>query len=191
MKSWSAALLAVVSLAALASSSVTQTRPIDSTRSQAQFSVRELLIAHANGTFPRVVGTLRRIGTPGGPDLVEVDANLDITALQMDDPSELEHALGPRFFDADRYPHARFVSDPFPLGELASGGTVHGLLTLHGRRQPVTLTLEPSDCPRQPLECVIRVHGAISRSRFGMHAWRGVLGDEVKLDLRILLSDRP
>ncbi|HEX7370811.1 MAG TPA: YceI family protein, partial [Rhodanobacteraceae bacterium] len=94
---------------------------------------------------------------------------------------------------AAQFPVIRFESDPFPLGELTSGGILRGMLTLRGQQHPVKLALQASDCPRQPLECVIRVKGEISRSAFGMHGWRGVLSDGVMLDLRIKLAsgDQP
>ncbi len=168
-----------------------RTWPIDPVQSQAQFSVRKFWFAHERGTFPQLHGTLRRIDTHIGADLVQVDATLDVAKLLMDDPGHRAHALGPDFFDAAQYPWIRFDSDPFPMSELVTGGIVRGMLTLHGERHPVTLKLQPSDCPRQPLACVIRVHGVIARSIFGMRAWRGVLSDRVELDLRISLGDRP
>jgi polyisoprenoid-binding protein YceI len=162
---------------------------IDAARSQAQFSVRKLLFAHVRGTFPHLSGTLRRIDTHIGADLAQVDATLEVAGLEMDDADDRAHALGANFFDAARFPAIRFDSDPFPLDELASGGTLRGLLTLHGERHPVSLVLLPSDCPRQPLACVIRVRGVIVRSAFGMGAWRGVLSNKVELDLRISLDE--
>ncbi|HEX5959979.1 MAG TPA: YceI family protein [Rhodanobacteraceae bacterium] len=165
--------------------------PIDARQSRAQFSVRKFWFAHVHGMFPALIGTLRRIDTPLGVDLGEVDATINVADLRMGDADALAHALGPGFFDAARYPYIRFESDPFPLDELVAGGTLRGMLALHGRRQPVTLALQSSDCPRQPLACVIRVRGTISRSQFGMRDWRGVLSDKVTLDLRIrLLLDR-
>lgn len=191
----SALLLAWLCLPDLAlangSAPASQTWPIDAAQSQVQFSVREFWFAHVRGTFPALTGTLRRIDTHIGADLAQVDATLEITDLRMDDADDRAHALGPNFFDAARFPTIRFNSDPFPLRELTTGGTLRGMLSLHGERHPVTLALQPSDCPRQPLECVIRGRGAISRSAFGMRAWRGVLSDKVELDLRILLSARP
>lgn len=172
---------------AAAAADATQTWPIDPAQSQVQFSVREFLFAHVRGTFPELSGTLRRIDTRAGAAAVQVDATLDVAGLQMDDAHDRAHALGPGFFDAARFPAIRFESDPFPLDETASGGTLGGLLTLHGERHPVTMKVLPSDCPRQPLACVIRVRGTISRSAFGMRAWRGVLSDKVELDLRIVL----
>lgn len=169
-----------------------QTWPIDPARSQAQFSVRKLWLAHERGTFPELRGTLRRIETSNGAELVEVDATLDVSRLEMDDPDHRARALGADFFDQANHPWIRFDSDPFPLTELVTGGTVSGMLTLHGERHPVPLTLQASTCPRQPLACVIRVRGTIERSMFGMRDLRGVLSDKVELDLRIALSgDRP
>lgn len=165
----------------------TQTWPIDPAQSQVRFSVREFLFAHVRGTFPELSGTLRRIGTRTDAAVVEVDATLDVAGLQMDDAHDRAHALGPGFFDAARFPAIRFKSDPFPLDETVTGGTLDGSLTLHGERRPVKLTVQPSDCPRQPFECAIRVRGTISRSAFGMRAWRGVLSDKVELDLKIVL----
>ncbi len=162
---------------------------IDAARSQAQFSVRKLLFAHVRGTFPGLSGRLRRIDTHIGADLAQVDAALEVAGLEMDDDDDRAHALGANFFDAAQFPVIRFDSDPFPLDELASGGTLRGLLTLHGERHPVSLVLLPSDCPRQPLACVIRVRGVIVRSAFGMGAWRGVLSNKVELDLRISLDE--
>lgn len=175
--------------AAAPASTATQVWSIDTAKSQAQFSVRKFLFAHVRGRFPGLSGRLHRVENTAGPELVQVDATLEVAALEMDDANDRARALDENFFDARRFPLIRFDSDPFPLQELASGGTLRGLLTLHGEQHPVTLALQPSNCPRQPLECVIRVHGAISRSRFGMRAWRGVLSDKVELHLRISLGE--
>lgn len=182
-----ALLLPCLALAA-APASETRTWPIDPAQSLAQFSVRKFWFAHERGTFPNMRGNLRGIDSAAGLDLAEVEATLDVADLQMDDADDREHALGGNFFDAARFPVVRFNSDPFPLVELAGGGNLHGLLTLHGERHPVAFALLPSDCPRQPLECMIRLRGTISRSLFGMRMWRGVLSDKVELDLRIRLA---
>lgn len=161
---------------------------IDPAQSQAQFGVRKFWLVHVRGTFPALSGTLRRIDTRVGADLGEVDATLAVTNLRMDDAEDRKRALGPDFFDAARFPTVKFDSDPFPMEELVSGGALRGMLDLHGEQHPVMLTLQRSDCPRQPLECVIRLRGTISRSAFGMRSLRGVLSDRVTLELRIRLA---
>ena len=190
MKVWLAlALLLLPALGLARTSAPAHTWSIDPARSQVQFAVRKFWFAHVGGTFPALSGTLHRIDTHIGADLGRVDADLEVSGLVMDDTGDRARALGPGFFDAARFPSIHFDSDPFPLDELATGGTLRGMLSLHGQRQPVRLALEPSDCPRQPLQCVIRVHGVISRSAFGMRDWRGVLSDAVELNLRIVLRD--
>lgn len=161
---------------------------IDPAQSQAQFAVRKFWFVHVRGMFPNLSGTLRRVDTRIGADLGEVDATIPVAELRMDDAGDRDRALGPDFFDATQYPRIHFDSDPFPMDELVSGGALRGVLALHGERHPVTLKLQPSDCPRQPLSCVIRVSGAISRSVFGMRSLRGVLSDRVTIDLRIRLA---
>lgn len=190
MVALSAALALLLALTAPAAPAVgnSQSWPIDAQQSQVQFKVREFWFARIRGTFPELTGTVRRIDTPSGSDLVEVSAELDVAKLRMDDARQRERALGNGFFDGARYPTMRFDSDPFPLATLRDGGELHGMLSLHGERQPVQLELDPSDCPRQPLECVIRLHGKVARTHFGMRGWRGILSDKVELDLRIRLE---
>jgi polyisoprenoid-binding protein YceI len=178
-------------LAAAQTPAATQTLAIDPAQSAVQFSVRKFWFAHVRGTFPALSGTLRRIDTPADADLGVVDATLAVDRLEMDDAVDRARALGPDFFDAAQFPTIAFDSDPFPLALLATGGNLRGRLTLHGEHHPVTLLLQPSACPRQPLACVIRVRGTISRLRFGMRDWRGVLSSNVALDLRISLREPP
>lgn len=181
------ALLLLPAFGAAHASETAQTWTIDPAQSQVQFVVRKFWFAHVRGTFPALSGTLHRIDTRIGADLGRVDADLAVVGLQMEDAGDRARALGAGFFDATQFPSIHFDSDPFPLSELVAGGTLRGMLGLHGERHPVTLALQPSDCPRQPLQCVIRVRGTISRSTFGMRGWRGVLSDKVELDLRIVL----
>lgn len=184
-------LVAALALPALAGAAAPAVLPFDPAQSQVQFSVRKFWFVHVRGTFPDVRGAVHRITTSDGADLAEVDATLAVSGLRMDDAHDREHALGDTFFDARRFPVIRFDSDPFPWLALTTGGPLRGMLTLHGERHPVTLTVQPSECPMQPVTCMIRVEGSISRSAFGMRAWRGVLSDRVRLDLRITLRAIP
>lgn len=184
---WLLALALLVPGCASAQVAAQHTWAINPAQSQVDFSVRKFWFVHVRGTFPALGGTLRRLDTRLGVNLGQVDATLDVTGLRMDDPDALERALGPGFFDVARYPQISFASDAFALDELVSGGALRGVLTLHGESHSVVLTLQPSDCPREPLTCVIQVRGTISRSAFGMRDMRAVLSDKVELDLRIVL----
>ena len=158
--------------------------PIDSAHSRAQFSVRTLWLAHERGEFTSLHGELRRVD--GDRDVV--DAWIDASSLSMDDADALKEAQGPGFFDVANRPRIHFVSAPFPADALVHGGTLEGTLELHGERRMVHFTLQPSDCPGQPLACAVRVSGTLSRGDFGMHAHRGWLSDRVALNLNIVLA---
>lgn len=166
----------------------TRAWPIDPAHSHARFTVRKFWITHAVGTFPSLSGTLHAITNPNGVERVRVDAALPVASLEMEDRGERAVALGPDFFNAGKFPTIRFDSDPFPMQELAAGGTLYGTLMLHGEQVPVTLKLRPSVCPQRPLTCPIRVRGTILRSAFGMRSLRGVLSNSVRLDLTILVD---
>lgn len=173
-------LLALANAAGVAS----EIWPIDSAHSSARFSVRTLWFTHERGTFDGVHGELRR--NDAGRDVV--DAWIDAGSLSMGDAHALEEARGPGFFDVADYPRIHFVSSPFAPAALSEGGTLEGILDLHGQRRWVQFTLLPSSCPAQPLAYPIRVHGTLSRSAFGMRAHRGLLSDKVVLDLDIVLG---
>jgi polyisoprenoid-binding protein YceI len=158
--------------------------PIDSAHSSARFSVRTLWFTHERGVFDGVHGELRR--GDGGRDVV--DAWIETGSLAMDDADTLREAQGPGFFDVAQYPRIHFMSSSFASAALSEGGTLEGILDLHGQRRWVQFTLLPSECPARPLTCSIRVHGTLSRSAFGMRAHRGLLSDKVVLDLDILLG---
>jgi polyisoprenoid-binding protein YceI len=158
--------------------------PIDGAHSSARFSVRTLWFTHERGVFDGVHGELRR----SDAERDVVDAWIEAGSLGMDDPDALKEARGPDFFDVAQYPRIHFESYPFAATALREGGTLTGVLDLHGQRRWVQFTLLPSACPAQPLGCPIRVHGTLSRSAFEMRAHRGLLSDKVVLDLDIVLG---
>ena len=59
-------------------------------------------------------------------------------------------ARGPQLFDAARFPRIEFVSDPYPVALLRSGGPLHGVLEMHGvrRRQAFLIAPTPADCAK-------------------------------------------
>lgn len=183
---WAGQALAIVllTLGSGTGAAIPQSWPIDSASSRAQFAVRTLWFTHKRGRFELLHGELFRSGN--NQDVV--DAWIDVRSLAMDDGTMLEQALGPDFFDVQHYPQVHFISKPFADAMLWEGGTLEGMLDLHGRRRTVSFTLLPSRCPAQPLACAVRVHGELSRRAFGMRAHRGLLSDRVVLDLDISLG---
>jgi len=177
--------LFALALAFAARADAPQTWPISSQRSFVQFSVRTLWFTHQRGRFDAVYGQLQR----SEADRDVVDAWIDAASLQMDDADALEQARGPGFFDVAQYPRIHFVSSPFADTLLRDGGTLEGILDLHGERRWVQFTLLPSSCATQPPTPTTSSGRARSRRAFGMRAHRALLSDKVALDLDIVLGE--
>ncbi|KRF00533.1 hypothetical protein ASG87_12610 [Frateuria sp. Soil773] len=158
---------------------------IDSSRSQADFGVRLLWLHTVNGRFDRLAGDIHV--DPQG--MAQVDAHIAVESLAMSSARVRRWVLAPEFFDSARYPSIRFLSAPLPFATLARGGALDGRLSLRGVTRPVSFELLPARCAdgdAQP--CLIRVHGQLSRSAFGMDSHRTALSDQVDLDLLIVLD---
>lgn len=179
-------LLAVLLLAATVSRA--EDFRIDETRSHADFGVRLLWLHTVTGRFTAIRGDVL-LDQRG---LATVDVSIDMNSVAMDSARFRRWVLAPEFFDAEHHPSARFLSEPVPLGRLATGGTLAGRLSLRGVVRPIRLELLPADCPRVTSgDCVIEARGAVSRSDFGMTSHSASLSDQVKLDLTIALEPTP
>jgi polyisoprenoid-binding protein YceI len=179
-------LFAVLALAATAPRA--EDFRIAETRSHADFGVRLLWLHTISGRFTAIHGDVY-VDHQG---LATVDVNIDLNSVVMDSTRFRRWVLAPEFFDAQRHPTARFLSDPLPFYRLASGGSLDGQLSLRGVVRPIHLELLSADCVRiRPGNCVIEARGALSRGDFGMTSHGATLSDQVKLDLSIALEPTP
>jgi polyisoprenoid-binding protein YceI len=105
-------------------------------------------------------------------------------------PNYTNFSRGDGFFDAERYPEIRFVSDPYPVALLRSGGALHGELEMHGRRRRQAFTIAPApvDCVRPAYDCDLQVEGSVRRGDYGIDAWQLAVRDRVRFVLRVRLG---
>ncbi|MBI2785905.1 MAG: polyisoprenoid-binding protein [Legionella longbeachae] len=101
--------------------------------------------------------------------------------------SELDkHLKGELFFNTNKYPTATFVSDKISITSKTSA-KVHGILTLRGVSQPVTLNVKLNSIGISPItnkETVgFSASTTVKRSDFGMTALLPGLGDTVNLEI--------
>ncbi|HET6587270.1 MAG TPA: YceI family protein [Oleiagrimonas sp.] len=154
--------------------------------SYAAFSVRLLWLKHVRGRFDKLYGNLdwspqRRQGI--------VHAWINVTTARMRNMHYRHMLLGPGFLSAATYPRIHFVSAPVDQRLLHQGGDLHGRLSMHGVTQPVVFVLQPSNCMKpETTVCILRLHGSIQRSRFGIRQHSTILSDRVQLDLVIVLA---
>lgn len=159
---------------------------IDPARSRAEFGVRLLWVSTVSGSFDGIRGD---VTIDHEARTAIVSADLDTASIRMESARLRRWVLAPEFFDAEHYPHIRFVSAATPLDVLSQGGDLKGELTMRGITRPVSFRLQANRCPPDALAgCAIQLQGIIDRTEFEMRGRRGALSDRVNLGMAIVLE---
>jgi polyisoprenoid-binding protein YceI len=168
---------------------------IDPAHSNAQFSVRHLMIANVKGEFTRVSGQV--LFDPSKPESLSAGATIDVSTINTREPDRDTHLKSPDFFDVGKYPTITFKSQR----ALASsdGLKLTGDLTIHGVTREVTLEVDGPTPPVKDPWGNTRVGASattkINRKDFGLR-WNQALetggvmvGDEVRITLDVELVE--
>lgn len=158
---------------------------IDSAHTYPFFEINHLGWSTTRGLFRKATGaaTLDFAAKQGSAEIV-----IDASSLDTADAKRDEHLRGEDFLDAAKYPTLTFKSDKlaFSGDQLAKAD---GQLTLHGVTKPVTLTFTQFKCGEHPVYkkhyCAGDATATIKRGDFGITAYAGAIGDEVKLSIQI------
>jgi polyisoprenoid-binding protein YceI len=170
---------------------------IDPTHSNAQFSVRHMMVSTVRGQFGKVTGTVNL----DDKDLThsKVQVTIDASSVDTREPKRDTHLKSPDFFDVAKYPNITFTSTKVEKG--AKGKLkVTGDLTMHGVTKPVVLAVDtPSAAIKNPWGKNVRGTSAtatINRKDWGL-GWNkaleagGVLvGDEVQIQIDAELTEK-
>ncbi len=138
------------------------------------------------GTFPDSEGDVVQL--PDGRRQVRLKLSTRTLEI-LDHPRYGRFARGPRFFDAERFPDVTFLSDPYPLGLLQTGGELRGRLRMHGVERRERFVLAPQGCHDPGRGCAIVAQGAVRRSDYDLDGWNMAMRDEVRFSLRVRLRD--
>lgn len=157
---------------------------VEPTHTQVGFTLLHLGFTYYSGVFSDVSGTLTLNKADPSQDKLDVTipvGSVSTTSAKLD--GELK---GPEWFDAARYPDARFVSGKVtPTG--ADSAEVAGTLTLHGVSHPETLSVTFVGAGINPLDKKYTVGFAatarIRRSDYGVKTYVPLVGDDVKLTI--------
>ena len=114
-----------------------------------------------------------------------VDVRIPMARIDLGDAKWNAAVTGSGLLDVARFPQARFVSrsvEPRADGRLDICGDV----TLHGSTRPLCFDAAFNQARRHPLPPFRRTAGfsataTLSRSAFGVDAWRSLIGDQVTL----------
>ena len=127
---------------------------------------------------------------PERPDTARVTVEVETASITHPYPGAADLLRSPPYFDAERWPLARFS------GRAAPGGRVEafdlaGPLEMRGVTQPLTLQAKLARRRRDAatgaeiVDCTAR--GEISRTAFGMVADMAATGDRVQLAVSVSL----
>ena len=147
---------------------------IDGSHSAAQFAVRHMMVSTVRGRLGKASGTVRFDGKD--PASLVIDATIDVTGIDTQEPKRDAHLKSADFFDVQKYPTVAFKSK---RSEAVAPGRfrVIGDLTMHGVTKEVVLEVEgPSPEIRQGTmrRLGATASGRINRSDFGL-TWNRAL----------------
>jgi polyisoprenoid-binding protein YceI len=166
---------------------------IDSSHTNATFSVRHLMISNVRGEFQKVIGSVTF--DPQKLEATVVEAEIDVSSISTREPQRDAHLKSPDFFDVEKYPTIMFASTSVRRGD--KNLEIVGNLTIHGTTREVVLavtgpTPEQTD-PWGNVRLGAEASTKIKRSDFGMtwntllEAGGVVVGDEISIHLDVEL----
>lgn len=191
MKRIRTALLAVITVLALAPQAMAETKTytIDPDHSNMGFTVRHMFsnLEGRFGTFSGAISLDPKTGQVTAAKGVIETASVDTRHAKRDG-----HLKSPDFFDAAKYPTMTFTGKTFKPGK--DGTEITGDFTLRGVTKPVTFTtkfLGAGPDPWGNQRMGLSAHARINRKDFGvdfnkvLDSGGLLIGDEVDIDLEI------
>lgn len=149
-----------------------ETWQIDTSHTDASFSVRHMGIANVKGHFEKTTGTV----TFEGDKLVSAQASIDAASIKTRDDNRDNHLRSADFLDVENYPELTFRSTK--VTEQGNGRyTVEGELTIRGTTRPVTLEAEVTPVITDPWgnqRRAITAETSINRKDWGL-TWNTIL----------------
>lgn len=137
------------------------------------------------GQFGDVKGTL--VLDPAKPAQSKLDVTIPIASLTTVNANLTKHLSGPDFFDAAKFPEARFVSTSVKV--TGTKAVITGTLTIKGITKPITLDASfvgaGKGVPQAGGKETVGFHatGKLNRGDYGMGYGLPLVPDPVQLDL--------
>lgn len=195
---WPATWLWLALLPGLSASAQT---PVNSAAGPLQFTLDPALskvaarvgflgLASKTARFPKVSGKI--VLTPRRLDTIQLNVDLDASALEAGDAVTLARLKGPDFFDVTRHPTVRFIGrDMVMTGPVTA--RISGDLTAKGITRPVVLAVSFRKPPasatgRDPIQ--LTAQARIDRTEYGMKAYRFIVAKTVTITINAQMVPR-
>jgi len=162
---------------------------LDITHSQAEFSVKHLMISTVRGRFKTLEGSGET--NPDGT-LRQVVLSIDVASIDTNCTQRDDHLRSPDFFDASKTPKLTFKSTK--IEQAGDDITITGDLTMKSVTKPVTLKGEFSAPVKDPWgnqRSALNVTGELNRTDWGLgwnmalEAGGLVVSEKVKLSVEV------
>jgi polyisoprenoid-binding protein YceI len=160
----------------------------DQSRGRLEFTARHLLMLTSTGQFSRFICELAL--DPERPETARVAVEVETASITHAYPGAADLLRSSAYFDAGRWPLARFEGRGLPGGRMEAFDLA-GTLEMRGVTQPCTLQAKLARRRRDPAtgaeiaDCTAR--GEVSRAAFGMMADMMATGDRVQLAVSVSL----
>jgi polyisoprenoid-binding protein YceI len=157
------------------------TYAIEPKHTQIGFTVLHFGFTPFSGFFSGASGSLTL--DPARPAAARVSIEVPTNTALVTVPKLTEELRSPMFFDPDKYPTMKFVSDRIVVH--GTHATISGQLTLHGQTHPLTLeaSFVGAGAAFGKRTVGFTATGTLKRSDYGVTAVLPLVSDEVKIDI--------
>lgn len=174
---------AVAAVPSLSRAAEPETYALDPVHTRVMFAISHAGFSSAMGTVSGSTGTL--VFDRADWRSARLDVRVPLTRLDLGDAKWNAAALAANLLDGERHPEAHFVSDQVEPVD-ADHAKVCGQLTLRGVSRPLCMDVTLNALKRHPMPPFRRTAGfsamaTLSRSDYGMTAWKSVIGDVVEI----------
>ena len=129
------------------------------------------------GSFPKLTGTFT---VNGDITKSQLQVTIDTDALTTDTPKLTGHLKSPDFFDAKRFPEAKFVSKS--IKAQGDGYVVAGDLTMHGETKPLSF---PAKIALTDGGVTVSSKFDLNRNDWGITYGKGNVNDLVQMTIEV------
>jgi polyisoprenoid-binding protein YceI len=163
-----------------ASRVVAGTYAIEPKHTQIRFTVSHFGFTPFSGLFSGASGSLTL--DPAKPNAASVSVEVPTNTALVTVPKLTDELRSPMFFDPDKYPTMKFVSDKVVVH--GTHATISGQLTLHGQTHPLTLDASffGAGAAFGKRTIGFTATGKLKRSDYGITAV-SLVSDEVQIDI--------
>lgn len=178
------ATIVLMPLSANAASATTGKYKIDPNHSTILFSANHLGFSDMTGRFNKFSGNF--VLNPKGGS--KVDISIQTASIDTNHDKRDKHLRGPDFFNVKQYPVMRFAATKVDFNKRGEPIKIIGMLTLHGKTKPVTLSVKFVGAGKDPwggYRLGYNAQAIIKRSAYDIKFMPDGIGDTVKIMLNI------